>query len=440
MKRITSYKLFLAVFICVLVACEHTDIQTYTEPSVVTSSSIRSQEEALQIAENAISIITNDANITRAASSNWSISNPHKPIIIKGKATRSGNTSFNSDTLLYIFNYENEKGFAVISANRSTEALIAVSDSGNISSIDEITNPGLAFFMRAAENYVSTCEDTITEDMGRKHVGELVVHDTISSSYISPKVEVKWNAGSVEGDECPNKKAGCAAIATFQAMSYFEFPRRMDITYTGRTMDSINLNVVQWMNIKMHTSSSCYVCSEDRHKMISTICRDICEKCQSVFHCNTGTRSSIVYDSLGETSTTFPNMRNAFLYYGFSASSINHYSANTVRNNLNANNLIIMAGNSDYSPRDHAWIVDGYRYYLVNHKFYKIDGNIRTLMDSGYETLNICHINWGWGGIGNGYYNDNVFSLNNYRSIDNGCPSYYGNEGFSNVQYFIISR
>lgn len=350
---------------------------------------------------------------------------------------------------MYIYNFDDNKGFAIISANKATEPLIAIADSGNISSIEDIDNPGLAMFIRAAENYISTSvcsnDSNLTDTMylennTRKNVGIRSVHDTIVSSSISPKLSVKWEQGSVEGSYCPNGTAGCTTIAIFQAMSYFYYPTSINFTFSDRIVDSYSLNFVNWENIKRHQSAPCYNCSEDRHKIIGHICREIGERCCCVYNIM-ATRSSINYNgSENSTSITFPNARTALTNFGFSTGNIMAYSSNCIRNNLTPTNLVMIAGRLEgTTDKGHAWIADGYRYYVVSHKMYAVDGFDTWLIDSGIETVNLVHYNWGWGGIGNGYFNENVFNSGNHNCLDAGCIQDSDNHNFVGIQYMTIS-
>lgn len=92
-----------------------------------TIKSIRSYDEALEIAKGAVSIVEN--GITTRGSFPSRVIDQKNSMIIRSTLTRSESTDYN-DTLLYVFNYANDMGFAVVSANPETEGLIAVTESG----------------------------------------------------------------------------------------------------------------------------------------------------------------------------------------------------------------------------------------------------------------------------------------------------------------------
>ena len=82
-------------------------------------SSIRSYEEALQIAQSSIQIIEGSEK-TRSASLRKISLDDSKVCLADGK-TRSAN---GNDTLMYVFNFEDNQGFSIISANKNGSASI----------------------------------------------------------------------------------------------------------------------------------------------------------------------------------------------------------------------------------------------------------------------------------------------------------------------------
>lgn len=105
-------------------------------------------DEALQIADNALNFLTGSS--TRAVSREIAMNNI---TLILSPSTRSAG----NDTLLYVVNYADNNGFVVISANKNTEGLLAVTETGNYNpTISDYTeNQGFATFMDMAKSYTS---------------------------------------------------------------------------------------------------------------------------------------------------------------------------------------------------------------------------------------------------------------------------------------------
>ena len=97
------------------------------EESANNVSTIRSFDEALQIAQSSISLVDGTGQ-TRSGSprkidlNNWKIFEND----LKTRANSNSN-----DTLMYVFNFEDNQGFAIVSASKETEGLIAVTESGS---------------------------------------------------------------------------------------------------------------------------------------------------------------------------------------------------------------------------------------------------------------------------------------------------------------------
>ena len=171
--------------------------------SVATSkvdSNKRSYSEALEIAQNAISILDDNNQLTRS-SSNRRVDLNEKPITICADNRFSTRSSENigNDTLMYVFNYTDNNGFAVVSADKGTEGLIAVIESGHYDPSDT-TDTGFRSYMIAAKYYIlaNQVKTKIVPDRAPK--GFYFEFDTISTTSISPyycQMGPKWTRGSV---------------------------------------------------------------------------------------------------------------------------------------------------------------------------------------------------------------------------------------------------
>ena len=89
-------------------------------------SNRRSYAEAVEIARNSIKILQNETTATRGSQTIRSLNLKNGLKAICRPQTRSTENYSVMDTLLYVFNFEDEQGFAVVSAIRQTEGLIAV--------------------------------------------------------------------------------------------------------------------------------------------------------------------------------------------------------------------------------------------------------------------------------------------------------------------------
>ncbi len=75
---------------------------------------------------------------------------------------RGGEPIVVDDTLMYVFNYDNNQGYALVSTNLATEPLIAVTEQGHLDPSQETDNPGLKLYLEMAKQYVAKTKNIIT--------------------------------------------------------------------------------------------------------------------------------------------------------------------------------------------------------------------------------------------------------------------------------------
>ena len=85
----------------------------------------------------------------------------------------------------------------------------------------------------------------------------------------------------------------------------------------------------------------------------------------------------------------------------------------------------------------HAFIIDGYYLRVITENRYERPNELAswTLVDTKTVKLGYNHINWGWNGMDNGYFEVNVFDPTKYLDYSQVSRSAgYGND----VKYFIV--
>ena len=138
------------LFACTQEVIETLPIQAESETQLMkVQSKYRTYEEALAIAQDAISML-GKSSVTRSGNPR-TIDIHNVQYIVNTSSTRSDGKT---DTLMYVFNYDDNAGFAVVSANRATEGLIAVTEQGNYVAGEETGNGGFDLYMDMAEEYV----------------------------------------------------------------------------------------------------------------------------------------------------------------------------------------------------------------------------------------------------------------------------------------------
>ena len=413
-------------------------------------SSMRSYSDALEIAKYSISMFADENAITRGEGPRREIDFKEGAIVIctdKGMHTRFGESG--TDTLMYIFNFADDKGFAVVSADNRTDGLIAVTESGHYVPSDDSVS-GFSDYMEAAKKYVLASRNSVSSGPRRAHVGQIERTDTIERLHISPRVTVKWGQESHEGEFCSNGLSGCAQTAAAMIMSYFKFPTCISLTYSDAPISYRNLNWDEMTSYVSRYDANWHehdidACTNDDHKSIGYLCRQLGHLAGARY-----------YED--QTPTDFEDIRSVMEGYGYSVGEISSYQymANTFafENPLNQGKLIFMEGHTQ-SHEGHGWVVDGIHKFTVHYRRYSygFDDNgqpgLLVLDEERYTTYRYNHINWGLDGINNGYFNDGVFAhYGAAHSYDAGYgvtypsnnPNYIDYDFCCNLKYFTVYK
>ena len=448
MRSFKSY----AVAVLFLASCA-TDEEGRDNGILVTSeeqTNMRTPAEAMQIAQGAVSIF-DDGPIQKSTGEN-----NHLPRTIDYAdgvkcITASQAVPSCGDTLMYVVNYTDNQGFAVVSASRNTEELLAVTENGHYNPDGTtIDNPGFRMFMEMAEDYVSNAilrhpphKDTTRTDTFGLGFKVFMWDTTYSQVNIEPKVKVQWYQVQPEGWYCSNGHCGCAITAAAQAMSYYRFPSSIKLNYSGAPNTVTNLF---WEGILAQHKHSNYQetitcsCNHEIHKQIGYLCRQL------------GKSSNSNYSNPLQTGTTINNIRTTLKNLGYTVSETQSYTNSAVLSNVNLDRILLVGGKT--STDAHMWLIDGCQQKTMIVKVYLVDPtypvcDITTLRET-YSTLlkDLVHINWGWGGVDNGYYNNNVFNTAQCATKDQkqnsagetytGEVGHTSNHSFSELNYFTI--
>lgn len=384
---------------------------TPEQPAKQPLSEMRSFEEALQIAQNSISLL-NNGEATRASSIR-KINLADCKAVMRDASTRSSEGS--NDTLMYVFNFEDNQGFAIVSASKSTEGLLAVTEKGYYDPEEGSNVESFNFFMEKARDYVAKAPKLRIPDI--PPILESKDSFVYTASSKGPFVTVEWGQEFPEGELCPNGLAGCTNTALAQIMSYYNYPTSIAINYPGADVSTQALN---WIQMKAHQTGheldSCQ--SQSTHLAISRLLRQLGEmnnsqyiQCSPTQSPRTNTLSQYI---IPYTLQTLLYTYNTWVEYDFS----------TAENHLNAYHPLMILGRSlkNGISCDHDWVFDGYMimtiycYHLIHDPINSSNWVVESVTTTTHK---LCHYNWGWYGDCNGYFASNVFDTQN-EFLNNG--------------------
>jgi hypothetical protein len=388
----------------IVVSCQdsaNSDLQTSNEKLYAQSDSIRTIDEAIDIANTAAIEFfgENSRSEPRIATQSSNVT----PIY--AQLSRSDEES----PVLYVVNYDNNEGFAVITANSSLVPVLAVTEEGSYT-VGEVTNTGLDDYMTLAisniNNGVGIIKPKITIPEKFKEFKTESSDHTMTN--IPAKLGVKWGQEHIYNTYCLGNPTGCGPTALAQIMSYFEYPKTLPLTFQDAPSNSINL---EWSSIKQHVRSYVYSCADcsatsSTHNAIACLFREV------------GERAGCKYSTA--------------------------YNKNCEKTALENGSLILMGGTSAESTNaiGHAWVVDGYKHIRHSCSEYTRDyGTVewhleRIVLTDSYYT----HINWGWDGQSNGYFYTGLFDTSKPYTLDDSSLTSTGHKYAYNLSYIAISH
>lgn len=382
-------------------------------------SRVLTPEEAIEIASDAISML-DDFNGTRATvDRKVDIDN------VKYRVIETSRNNNNPDTLYYVVNYVDNAGFAIVSAERGEKApLVAITKKGNYIPGEKTGNPGFDMYIDMMEAQMSSKYNNSSKNDGPL---EIIRTDFIDYGWttVGPLTTTEWSQGYPECYYCYNSSnelcvAGCVAIAVGQIMAYHESPNSVNVTFTAPNYDSNNTTVqLDWDLIKDDFSSVIIPTPiiprprsiSDKNNMIAVLIREIGQQVEMEY----GVNSSSAYSS---------NVIDCISYFGYSADSygLRPYNWDAIVYSLNNNYPVYMDGYpEDVNEPGHAWVLDGYKYNRVDTFYYQKDENgIEQLIGTEISETKYLHMNWGWQGNDNGYFD--------YRYLEPDGDSYNRNK------------
>ena len=422
-KTITMKKLFILPFILFsLLACnENVDFENPAETTsyAFVDSFYVPFETALTYAEQML----NKENGSTRTSTKRKVAEHYE--YITNNATRS--TGENIDVRFHVINFENNQGFALVSADSRTTPVYAYSSTGNLNIDESIENSGFGDFMDAAtEHYAMEIDFTgdllpvtptpitpvptnpiqqlpMVELDGEKYYVYSV--DATISNPGGILVNATWGQGwpynyycgentNATVDEGFRNVAGCGPIAAAMIMSYHKHPA----SHNGYTFD--------WNAI---TSMSCFPFTfpyiDNNAKAAARLINQV------------GIEADADYGLT--TPTTITKIYRMFKDFGYSCTGPVDFNPNNIRTSLN-NDLPIFLSGKNSQDKGHGWVVDSYEQNIITNTYYYSYEPFEKYMTKTLQISMYYHCNWGWEGTNNGWFL-NVFeglNINNKMIYD----------------------
>lgn len=385
--------LFVASIIWLLWGCTSEDpaIDTDVAQGSKAALNIRTPEDAIAIAESSYS---NFFNIV----SRSEISADKNVIAVPSQSCHNARSG--SDTLIYIVNFNDDKGFAIVNALKVGQPLIGISDKGNYNLSDPNANPpGLEMFINDCQEISSNVvkRTSLPFDSLRDPYEweDLVVEvDTLENSFMEPKVKAIWYQHGYFGQYCPNGLVGCGPLAIGAALTVFKPFNSITLTFPNAPKSVTSLD---WDGMIGLGGLNPSIVNAETAEMAALYLRQIGHIAIAQYYSDgTATTGSTLY-SATKYLCNGTNLDVAEFSDGFKYPVIQRY--------LIKKGVVIM-WSSPANGFGHAWLVDGYKYCSVRTTNYSISASgVKTILNQHTVNDYYMHINWGWGGKSNGYFN-----------------------------------
>lgn len=344
---------------------------------------------------------------------------------VMSKPSRSGI----ADTLMYILNFYDQQGFAIVSAPRNAIDVLAVIEEGSYDAQKATENPGFQFYLDVATEYCNIKEEE-NEELGHiipihkpdtfiKDTNPIAIYeyrlDTIIDSYSTFfKMNIAWGQTGIYGKYCPNKVSGCVPTAIGQIITCCNiWANSPHIDYTFPEAD-IQSEEINWAQLKWHINQSSYhskytpaECHEvdpnSTHNTIGRLLRQI------------GYDADSKYNPDGGTSTLRSKIRGTLQKYlpDRDIPNFKTYKVAAAQRDLDHGMLLMLARNKDSEKSGHAWVSDAYHW--ISHSEICRERDLETMEWGAWIYRNTQehynHFVWGWDGYLDGYYAGEVFEV-----------------------------
>ncbi|MGI6521895.1 MAG: InlB B-repeat-containing protein [Fermentimonas sp.] len=298
----------------------------------------------------------------------------------------------------YVYNLSNDGGFVIVAADTRVRTILGYSFNGGF---DEKNIP--VNMREWLEEYSSQIAYAIKQ-LPETATAPVVTRGTsVNSVVVGPLLgQIQYNQGAPYNDLCPmdgdtRSVTGCVATAMAQVMRYYQHPlqgvgsKTYFAEHIGQNL-TVDFSATQydWANMLPKYSASA---TDEQKLAVATL----------MYHAGVAAEMDYSKDGSGAyTSTGALALYEHFDYdIGVSGAMRKYYSEEEwlqlIKTELNATRPVLMSGHG--SAGGHAFVCDG------------------------YATNDFVHINWGWGGWKDGYFQisalnvDGVGDFNSNQSV-----------------------
>lgn len=321
------------------------------------------------------------------------------------KTTR-GSEDIDIDNLLYIVEFEDGMGSAIIGADRRVEPVYAILDESVLTTedfenaangveLDEISTYTAGLIAQSAANRASTYNLLPNVDLTYDDVN--IEETETVTAYIPPMLNTKWHQRAPYNSCYPlyltsdgalvNAPAGCGVVAVGQLLTHLR--PSTSITLNGHTHSYANLAQFTFNAVVTNTTLK---------QQMAQFMYDLSIEMDAQY-------------SRTITSTYSSSAVDALRIAGLSNVSLVEMQTSRIRDMINDYKPIWVRGETS-DEEGHAWIIDGRKGVTVNVVEVTYRNGVvisREFIEAFHRDY--MHCNFGWEGNCDGYYNDCIFNV-----------------------------
>ncbi|MBR3591002.1 MAG: C10 family peptidase [Alistipes sp.] len=363
-------------------------------------------DDALNRLDKELASIYKDSTLT-----NRRLVKKIEPIKYNKVAPTTRSNEIEVDNLLYVVEFENGQGSAILGADERVDDVFAILDKGVITidefvnSSDETSNNEISSYLanKIKNEAINQIHESKNSNINYIETGldfeQAKEQDTIvnKSSYVY--ILTKWGQDSPYNDLCTHPlnpivkcKAGCGPIAIGQILAHNQQNGTLVI-------DGANFNMSRiYCKRPNHQRENNQLVNEE----VSRFIKQIGVSMNAVYGIDlTITPYDMMFHFLND-KTTYKNI------------SDNTYDFNTIVNHIDNFNVPILV-----YDETHGWIIDAYIWKEVQIKFTnKLPNTLPTTYTLNYSVKKV-HCNFGYDGLYDGYYTNGIFNISSIRTGEN---------------------
>ena len=320
-------------------------------------------------------------------------------------AHRAPKVKGQDDSPYYIFDMAADGGFVIVSGDDRTSSIIGYTENG---SYDEETLPqNMKSWLRMVADRIRTLADAPA--MPAQHRAQGV---PTATSAISPLMSSTWNQGTPYWDNCPKRNGqrcytGCTATAFAQVMYFYRWPQDATTSVPGYTDDGLTYSTLSSTTFNWSAMKNSYSDSDSGTTSGNAVAK--------LMH-YMGKGALMHYTPSG-SGAAFSNAIYALKnYFGYPDDIYEiHKDGYT---------------SSDWVDALYAELASGRPVLIEGYSDVDWGGGHAFVCD-GYRTDGCFHINWGWGGWCDGYFNLDILNPDDHSGMGAapGGDGYYWHEG-----------